>query len=275
MSRRRKKGHGAHENHERWLITYSDLITLLMIFFVVMYAMSQIDQSKFDSLSVSLSKALHPSNQVQIESMGNTGIISKTTKESEPNQLKNKVKEQMEQVMKNQEQQKLDDVKKKVEDFIRANGLAGSLNVIDTARGVQITLNDAALFASGEAQLKPEAQRILNGLAPFLQVVSNEVAIEGHTDNVPIHTSRFPSNWELSAQRAINVLHFFEGTGLPSERMHAVGYSDTVPLAKNDTPEHRASNRRVNLIVLRKYQADSISPFGEDASGAATTVIAP
>jgi chemotaxis protein MotB len=272
MSRRRNKGHGAHANHERWLITYSDLITLLMIFFVVMYAMSQIDQAKFDSLSVSLNKALHPSNKVQIENMDNTGIISKKTVDEQPKNLQDKDQKALNQ--KAQEQQKLEDMKKKIEEFIKVNGLSGSLNVIDTARGVQITLNDAALFASGQAELKPEAQRILGGLAPFLKLVSNEVAIEGHTDNVPIHNARFPSNWELSAQRAINVLHFFEGAGLPPARMHAVGYADTVPLVDNDTPEHRAANRRVNLIVLRKYKADSISPFDAEKNKQAIPVMA-
>ncbi|ASS76561.1 hypothetical protein CIG75_17390 [Tumebacillus algifaecis] len=264
MSRRRKKHSGGHENHERWLITYADLITVLMIFFVVMYAMSSIDQAKFDSLSVSLNKALHPSNQVQIDSMGNTGIISKTTKDGEQDSKEKAQGATAEQRAQEQEQQRLEDLKKKVEKFIHDNNLAGQINVIDTARGVQITLNDAALFESGSANLKAEAQRILGGMAPFLQVVPNEIAVEGHTDDVPINNSRFPSNWELSAARAINVLHDLEGKGVPDKRLHAVGYADTKPLSPNDTVANRASNRRVNLIVLRQHKAASISPFDKN-----------
>ncbi|MFD2171986.1 flagellar motor protein MotB [Tumebacillus lipolyticus] len=261
MSRRRKKG-GGHENHERWLITYADLITLLMIFFVVMYAMSAVDQSKFDSLSISLNKALHPSNQIQIDSMGNSGIISKKTKEGEKeSKEENKTAGELKQ---EQEQQRLEDLKKKVENFIRENNLGGQINVLDTERGVQITLNDAALFASGSADLKVEAQRILGGMAPFLRIVPNRVSVEGHTDNVPINNSRFPSNWELSAVRAINVLHDLEREGVPAARMFATGYADTMPLKSNDTVENRAANRRVNLIVLRQYKAESIAPFDKD-----------
>jgi chemotaxis protein MotB len=262
MSRRRKNHGGSHDNHERWLITYADLITLLMIFFVVMYAMSSIDKAKFDSLSVSLNKALHPSNKVQIDSMGNTGIISKSAKDGEkestdPNKSPEELKREL-------EQQRLDDLKKKVEQFIQENNLAGQLNVIDTNRGVQITLNDTALFESGSAELKQEATRILGGLAPFLKIVPNEIAVEGHTDNVPINSARFPSNWELSAARAINVLHDLEQEGIPAERMHAVGFADTLPLAPNDTVENRAANRRVNLIVIREHKPESIAPFEKE-----------
>ncbi|TCP55900.1 chemotaxis protein MotB [Tumebacillus sp. BK434] len=258
MSRRKKK-HGGHENHERWLITYADLITLLMIFFVIMYAMSSIDQAKFDSLSVSMNKALNPNNKVQIDSMGNTGIISKTTKEGQTN---NKDKqEQQGGTSAEQEEKRLDELKKQVEKFIHDNNLAGQINVIDTAKGVQITLNDAALFESGSATLKVEAQRILGGMVPFLKIVPNEIAVEGHTDNVPINNARFPSNWELSAARAINVLHDIEAKGVPEKRLHAVGYADTKPLSPNDTVQNRASNRRVNLIVLREHKAASISPI--------------
>lgn len=263
MSRRRKKGHGGgHESSERWLITYADLITLLMIFFVVMYAMSSIDQSKFDSLSVSMNKALNPSNKVQIDSMGNTGIISKTTKEGEKDAKDDKT--QLGATEAEKEQQRLDDLKKKVERFIHDNNLAGQINVIDTERGVQITLNDTALFESGSATLKAEAQRILGGMAPFLQIVPNEIAVEGHTDNVPINNARFPSNWELSATRAINVLHDIESKGVPAKRLHAVGYADTMPLAPNDTVKNRSANRRVNLIVLREHKAESISPLDKE-----------
>ncbi|KEO81627.1 flagellar motor protein MotB [Tumebacillus flagellatus] len=263
MSSRRKKNHGgSHENHERWLITYSDLITLLMIFFVIMYAMSQIDQSKFDSLSVSLNKALNANNQIQLQSMGNSGLVSKRPESD----TKNKTPDQQKQAAAaQQEQANLQDVKKKLEQFIQQNGLGGQINVLENAKGVQITLSDAALFDSGEAVLKPQAQKLLGGLSPFLGVLENEIAVEGHTDNVPITSGKFPSNWELSSQRAINVLHFFESTGVGHQRLHSVGYADTVPLVENDSDEHRSQNRRVNIIIMRKYPMQSISPLDPQA----------
>jgi chemotaxis protein MotB len=283
MSRRHKKGHGGgHENHERWLITYSDLITLLMIFFVIMYAMSKIDQSRFTALSISLQKALKPSNEVQMENMGTSGIVTrsptsnqktpkaqnnkddKTTAQSENTQKEQEKQAQQQQEAQQKEQQKLDDLMKKVQKYVQDNKLSGLVNVIETAQGVQITLNDAALFDSGSADLKPTAMRILGGLAPFMELVPNKIAIEGHTDNRPITSGKFPSNWELSSQRAINVLHFLESSAVSHDRMHAVGYADTVPLTTNDTDAHRASNRRVNLIILREYKAKNIAPINTD-----------
>lgn len=243
---RRKRGQEEHQNHDRWLITYADLITLLLIFFIILYSMSKIDLVKFEQISLSLSSAIPTNDRINIESPPDPGqdkVVEDDVAKAE------------------QERVQLDELKKKIEDYIQSNNLSSEVNVIETERGVQITLNDAALFKSGDAVLKQEAQTILGGLAPFLKLVSNEVEVEGHTDDVPIKNANFRSNWELSAQRAINVLHFFDSVDLPAERMHAVGYAHTQPLVKNDSDQNRASNRRVNLVVLRTYKQQSISPF--------------
>lgn len=271
MSRRKKSHGGGHENHERWLITYADLITLLMVFFVVMFAMSQIDQSKFDALSVSLNKALNPENKIQMDGMGTAGLSSRrpvsddeTDDPSKKNAKTGDTDEQAAEARaKAEEQQRLEDLKKQIEQFIVKNNLAGKVSVLDTDKGVQIILNDAALFDSGKATLKEQALHVLGGMAPFLTIVPNKVIVEGHTDNVPISNSQFPSNWELSATRAINVVHFFEAAGIPHERLRAAGFADTVPLGPNDTAENRAANRRVNLIVERLYKLPSISPLDQ------------
>ncbi|MGZ6506994.1 MAG: OmpA family protein [Tumebacillaceae bacterium] len=194
--------------------------------------------------------------------------------EKEPGKRKEEIKRLAQQAQKEQEKQaqeqenaqqkeqkKLDDLLKKVQKYVQDNKLSGLVSVMETAQGVQITLNDAALFDSGSADLKPTAMRILGGLAPFMEIVPNKIAIEGHTDDRPINSGKFPSNWELSSQRAINVLHFLESSAVPHDRMHAVGYADTVPLAKNDSDANRASNRRVNLIILRDYKAKNIAPI--------------
>jgi chemotaxis protein MotB len=238
---------GKQENYDRWLITYADLITLLMIFFVVLYAMSKVDESKFETLSVSLSQALQPDARIPLD---NSGLLEKSLPKDATAKEKQKA-----------EQQKLDELKKRLEQYIADQKLNGQVNVLETERGVQITLSDAALFDSGSADVREPAVRLLNGLAPFLKLVSNEVAIEGHTDNVPIHSDSFRSNWELSSARAINVLHVFEGAGVQHGRMVAEGYADTKPLVQNDSEKNQASNRRVNLVVLRQNQPPELSPF--------------
>jgi chemotaxis protein MotB len=249
--RRAQRSGGSGDNHERWLITYADLITLLMIFFVVMYAVSKVDQTKFQTLSLSLSQALQTNHRIQLE--GAPSVL--------PNAASPAAKTMQEK--REEEQKKLDDLKKRLEGYVQEQGLSGQVNVLETGRGVQLTLNDAALFDSGSAEVKAEAVRLLNGLAPFLKLVGNPIAVEGHTDDVPIRNARFRSNWELSSQRAINVLHVFEAAGVPHERLSAEGYADTKPLVPNDSEQNRAANRRVNLIVLREFPAESISPFHE------------
>ncbi|MCX7571068.1 OmpA family protein [Tumebacillus sp. DT12] len=247
---RRTRESGGGNTHDRWLITYADLITLLMIFFVVMYAVSKVDQTKFQTLSLSLSAALQTNDRIQLE--GSPSLLPNSNPGSKSEQQKRE-----------EEQQRLDELQKRLEDYVQGQGLAGQVHVIETSRGVQLTLNDAALFASGQADVKPEAERLLNGLAPFLRLVSNPVAVEGHTDDVPIGISnaQFRSNWELSSQRAINVLHAFEAAGVPHGRLSAEGYADTKPLAPNDSEANRAANRRVNLIVLRAHPVEPISPL--------------
>ena len=247
--RRRQGGNGGGNNHDRWLITYADLITLLMIFFVVMYAVSKVDQTKFQTLSVSLSQALQTDDRIQLE--GAPSLLQNASENDKKS----------EQEKREAEQKRLDELKKQLEAYVDGQGLAGQINVLETSRGVQLTLNDAALFASGNADVKQDAVRLLNGLAPFLKLVSNPIAVEGHTDDVPIVNAKYRSNWELSSQRAINVLHAFEAAGVPHARLSAEGYADTKPLAANDSEANRAVNRRVNLIVLREFPAESVSPL--------------
>lgn len=261
---RRKRGGGA-ENHERWLITYADLITLLMIFFVVMFAMSKVDESKFDSLVVSLQQVFQPSALITLDNAGGAALQPRPEAEDKRNSADDKrTQAARTREAARMEQQQLDELKQRVESFVQGAGLDGKINVLDTAKGVQITLNDAALFDSGRAELKDSAQQVLGGIAPFLGLVSNPVAVEGHTDNRPIANERYASNWELSSQRAVNVVKFFEVNGVAHNRLQAIGLADTVPLAANDSEVNQASNRRVNLVVLRKYPAPSISPLDQN-----------
>lgn len=252
MSRRRKKEE-THENHERWLITYSDLITLLMIFFVVMYASSQIDVAKFKTLSVSLSSALSSKSMIDLNGGAVGGIDSGAPRQdlgdTPQKTVDENLKKQAEALQ--AEQKKMEDLKKKLQEYVDQNGLQNKVSINQTDENVQIILRDVALFDSGEAKLKPEAEKTLGGITPFLKGLPNKITIEGHTDNRPIHNDEFPSNWELSSARAMTVLHFFETQGIQPARLSTAAYGEYQPVAPNDTPENQSKNRRVNVVVHR------------------------
>lgn len=223
-------------NHERWLITYSDLITLLMIFFVLMYTISNVNSKKFAELSASMSKALLGQNSGHF--LGDaTGKIP--IKES----LSEKVKREMESMLKAQQQ---------IEKLITEQGLAGKVEVHQQARGLVISLKEALLFNSGSAVVTPEAKRIVVKVGQIIQLLPNQMRIEGHTDNLPIRTILFPSNWELSTARATNVVKLLiNEVGIKPEHFSATGYGEYRPIVPNDTELNRARNRRVDIVVLR------------------------
>lgn len=246
MSRRRKRQSGSRENHERWLLTYSDLITLLMIFFVVLYSMSKIDQSRYEQLAVSLSQSFYD---------GSSGVMATRFERpaGEPNESGKSVdKQNLEAARKMaEENERLQQAEAKLKQFVQQNGLGDKVLVELNERGVQITLRDVAIYDPGSADLKQDATRVLMGIAPFLQTLPNKISVEGHTDNLPIHNAQFRSNFELSTERAVNVLHFFQEHEVPGEKMSATGYGEYSPIADNNTADGRAANRRVNVIILR------------------------
>jgi chemotaxis protein MotB len=227
------------------LITYSDLITLLMIFFVILYAMSKIDVYKFLHLSASLSKALYNQNQIQLNGLGTTGLIAQEPTGPPSPEYRKSAAEVA-------EEQQLAQIKLQLESYIRQQGVAGQVVVEEKPRGLLISLRDAVLFDTGKADLKPEAKKLLDGLLPFLTQVDNPLSIEGHTDNRPIHTAEFPSNWELSTARALTVLEYLQAHGVDPRRLSATGYGEWRPVAPNNTEAGQALNRRVNITIERK-----------------------
>ncbi|ADG06859.1 OmpA family protein [Kyrpidia tusciae] len=248
--RRRRRPEDGKINQERWLITYSDLITLLMIFFVIMYAMSKVDMYKFVNLSASLSQALYNQNQVQLKGLGTTGLIAAQPSAGPPGRVPPapdflKTPEQV------AEERQLAQIKLQLQSFIQKQGVAGQVVVEDKPKGLLISLRDVILFDTGKADLKPEARKLLDGLLPFLAQVGNPLEIEGHTDNRPIHTAQFPSNWELSTARALTVLEYLQAKGIDPKRLSATGYGEWRPVASNDNPEGQALNRRVNITIER------------------------
>lgn len=236
MRRRPKKQE--HENHERWLITYSDMITLLLVFFIVLYSMSQVQQIKFNALINSLKTAFH----------GQTILNNQQVPTSQNLQLPPVPKKKDSQ----ENEKKLDQLYVKMENLIKENHLQQIIELVNIPRGVQITFKDKILFDTASADIKSGAKPILEKIGVLLKELPNDISVEGHTDNRPISSAEFPSNWELSGARARSVMYYLiNNDQIKPERMSFVGYGQYKPRVKNDTPEHRQMNRRVNIIVLR------------------------
>jgi chemotaxis protein MotB len=255
MGDRRRKP-AEHENHERWLVSYADFITLLFAFFVVMFASSQTDKSKAKQISEAVEKALADGKTIGVpptvakvlggtvddKGQGNAqmrgpGGAQKADKESPAPDIL-----ELTPSLKSLSQELRDEIK------------AGKVEVSMEPRGLVVSLKQAAFFPSGTDTVDPSTFPIIAKLAAALKDVSNPLQVEGHTDSIPIHTARFHSNWELSAARSIAMRELLATRfGVDHHRMIIVGFADTLPEASNDTPEGRATNRRVNIVILNKY----------------------
>jgi chemotaxis protein MotB len=289
--RRRSRHGGEHDehdeaNHERWLLTYADMITLLMVLFIVLFAISVVDKKKFAALADGLSHNFGATNKVL---PAGTGVLDGgKTSNNDQGQLNNnpaqplspidqvevtQVRPQQQLQKENlikQEQQTLLGAKAQIEAALKAKGLQNSASFKLTSRGLVVSIvTDQVLFDTGQANLKPVGQEVLDAVAPALVKLPNDISIEGHTDNVPITGGLFASNWELSAVRATTVLRYLMAhDGLPAQRMSATGYADTKPVVPNDSPAHQAQNRRVELVVLSTLLNDGSATT---ATTAATT----
>jgi len=268
--RRWKYAEYEKDNADRWLLTYSDLITLLMIFFVVMYAISKVDAEKFKTIAEALSKVLggtqavvvagNPQGTSLLES-GQIGMDGAAGQDSRDNGLAgHEERGAGGDGYADVENMTLEGIKARLDQFAKANGFQTKLMTSIEERGLVISIQETLLFASGSAALTPRAKEILEKVSTVLATVPNYIRVEGHTDNLPINTDRFPSNWELSVLRATNVVHvLIEDGGLDPERLSATGYGEFRPIADNKTEAGRARNRRVDLIVLRSSY-DPVEP---------------
>jgi chemotaxis protein MotB len=232
-------------NHERWLLTYADLITLLMIFFVVMYSMSQVDKAKFDSVAAQLSIVMGGGSVISAQDPGANGILKDMPTPSKS---------------------EMDIAQDKLEEYIVDNGLGDNAKVYRDERGLIVSLNEGLLFSSGSAELDMDSQIVLAKIANAIKGLPNYVRVEGFTDNVPIKTYKFASNWELASQRAINVSKLIIDNGLVPERLSTVSYGEYRPLFPNDSDEHKKQNRRVDIIVIDK-QNDTMEPKAQASQG--------
>jgi len=238
------------DDTERWMLSYLDFITLMMIFFLMMYAISNLDTNKAKTLATSLKIGFNSGN-------GENVIAVSDSSNTNP-QVVDPADETSAAVA---ETEKLTDVKKKIDDLLNNSELKGSVSTSIQERGLIISFNDSVFFNSGEASIKPDWQSKLIAISKVLNEIDNYIRVEGHTDNVAINTNYFHSNWQLSAVRSANVVEFLVSKGnIIPERLSSVGYGEYRPVKSNDTDEGRSSNRRVDILILNNKFNNSETP---------------
>lgn len=255
-----KKRHEPHEEHpdESWLLPYSDLMTLLLALFIVLYAASAVNTTKLQEMSKAFKTAF--SSGISILDSGSLtedDQMKRRTAEDESrldDGKTNRAQVNRAAAMQ-QEQQNLEQLQKDLNKYIKKNGLSSQLDTQLNHSQLLITIRDNALFPSGSANIKPDSRKLAAAIGQMLQQYPDyEILVTGHTDNQPISTSEFPSNWELSSKRAINFMKILlENTKFDPKRFSAIGYGEFRPLASNDTDAGRATNRRVEVSILRNY----------------------
>lgn len=240
---RRKRSNSSNENNNSgdWLTTYSDLVTLLLAFFVLLFSISEVDAEKFRSIMSSFQGGTGVfENDKPIEPMPELPEIPETDFENDDD---------------------LDSLKIYLDEYIDSLGLGNMINVEIEERGIIIRFMDKVFFDSGSATIKGESYNILEAVAEILnkeEFVNRQIKVEGHTDSDRIiRNNRFPTNWELSSARATNVLRYLvEFADIDGERVSSSGYSYYRNIAPNDTDENKAKNRRVDIIILRDFFQD-------------------
>lgn len=232
----RKKQDEQKAGAPEWLATYGDMMTLLLVFFVLLFSMSSIDSQKYKAVVQSLS--------------GSLGVLDSGTTVS------------LEQLVNNfpsdsptdspTEAEELSDMQEELQKILEDTELNGQIKLEINERGLLIRFLDTVLFDSGKADLKPQAMEIIDKISNVLIESNKKVTVEGHTDNVPISTFKFPSNWELSTTRAVNVVKYMiDKNYINPVRLSAAGYADQHPISDNNTVESRKNNRRVDMVILR------------------------
>lgn len=285
MARKRKQAEP--ENHERWLVSYADFITLLFAFFVVMYSMSSVNEGKYRVLSDSMTaaftqttKSLAPIQAGEIVRSSST-VIKRI--QEVPDQinisapivlLKGGPEIIVDPEYQNQEQaaseaitEQIDGIASDIEAEFEEMIADDNVSVRKSPFWLEVVFNSNILFASASAELSAGAKVELGKLGQLLQEYENSVSVEGFTDNIPIISPIFPSNWELSSARAAAVVRLFEEYGVESARLISVGYGENRPVSENQTAQGRANNRRVIIVIMANVeQAEGAGREGYDDS---------
>lgn len=236
----KKKQH--HEEHvdETWLIPYADMLTLLLALFIVMFAMSQTDKAKLQKMS----------EQFNIIFSGGTAVLNESGQSSETSNTAMTITPSNSEL----EEGKMNEVKQLLDKEIAKSGYSDKVKTSLNTEGLEIYIQDAVLFNSGDDKVLTNISPLLLDVSKMLKSLDNNIKVVGHTDTVPISTGRFRSNWDLSAMRAINVMSFLVDTGgLSASRFSIQGYGEQMPKFSNSTEDGRTKNRRVEIVVVRKY----------------------
>jgi chemotaxis protein MotB len=298
--RKKKGGHEEHEehvNHERWLVSYADMLTLLFVLFVVLYSMSSVDQKKFAELAVGLSEGFGGSSAALTGNVSNLdgGGQSTTVVPIDPGTnpgdggsgTAGMTKEQKEAVQRalqaasrkeasanakaaTKEAENLKEIERKIADALDAAKLLNRVKFTINERGLVVTVvTNEVVFAGNRAELRSGGRKILDAIAPTLAKLPNDIEVDGNTNQLKATTTYYPSGWELSAARASTTVRYLIGHGLPKNRMSAVGFSDTKPLIDPKDPRAVTMNRRVDVVVLTMLNAEQAALLpaaaGDDA----------
>ncbi|GCD12305.1 OmpA/MotB family protein [Clostridium tagluense] len=224
--------------NNEWLATYGDLVTLLMCFFVLLYSMAVIDQSKAKQAIASLNNMGAFSQQSGAKPSVGNGILDKNA------------------AIVGSAEQQMDNIYKEVKKIVDKKNLQSSIEVENQPKGVLIRFKDDMIFDTASAELKPGAKAILTQMSDVLKKYNKNIRVEGHSDNIPIKTGKYESNWELSSARAISVVKFLTSEIPPDKRIkeqsfEVAGYGAFRPIVSNDTEKNREKNRRIELIIIK------------------------
>lgn len=242
----KRKRHKKHEEHvdESWLIPYADLLTLLLALFIVLFASSSIDAQKFQAIASAFNNELE----------GGSGVLDFPSPVSDPSMSESEEQENL----KAADQKELQEMQEKMTAYIKENNLQDKVETTLNGEGLLLRIRDNVLFNSGESDIQPAQLQSAQDIARLLIMdIPRSIIISGHTDNVPISTAQFDSNWELSAMRAVNFMkEILKNDQLDPRLFSAKGYGEYQPIASNDTPSGRAQNRRVEILILPQGETE-------------------
>lgn len=248
MARKKRPAPHEEEASEAWLLPYSDLMTLLLALFICLFAISQTDETKLTQMAQAFSSAFNMGGPSFFQGAGPAQNSSRDMMSSEDGGMEAYLAENTQ----------MEAVKRQLDTYIDQNDLNEEISTMMTEDGLMIRIKENALFPSGSAQLTEGVQRIGPAIAALIAPIPQRILVTGHTDNVPINSAQFPSNWELSSMRAINFMKYIlsqDGRMNPA-RFSAMGRSEYRPIADNATPEGRAQNRRVEVLIERSVHVD-------------------
>ena len=293
--RRQQEAPEEHDNEERWLLTYADMVTLLMVLFIVMFAISQVDKEKYMALKTGLSggfgapvsmisgadKMLERGGHIAPDSMSVIGQASEAGEkgteapqvEIDPEAVSRLVKSTTNAEV-DKEYRKLDKIRKELVAALRKAGMPKAATFRYDERGLVVSVaTDDVLFENGRADLRAQGRRILDTVAPTLRNIPNKISVDGHTNSIPISSERYPSNWELSADRSTGVLRYLvQRHDIDPGQISASAFADTKPLRPDSDPRAVVANRRVEIVVIASFDnaaGRSLTELGEEVTAAA------